>query len=237
LNSPIENTKKAVIITGASGKIGLKILKVFLSLDFFVIAQYNTNEEVLNDFLENNPEVQDNVLLTSVDFHTNIEILASIMRDFQENICCLINCAAVFKKGNLKNIDSLLEILQVNDLVPLVLTDVYRKIIQKGNIINILDGNVYRFNKNFQNYRFSKRVLQNLTEETALIYAPDIRINGIAFGMLEEEKTQSNTLAKSREILKNEINEQSISSGIQFLLSNENITGQIIYLDNGVHLL
>ncbi|MCL1946437.1 MAG: SDR family NAD(P)-dependent oxidoreductase [Chitinivibrionia bacterium] len=229
--------KKVVIITGASGKVGLKILKIFLELDFFVIAHCNKNEKSLQNFVEKNHHYKNFVSVFKADFNTQLPEIYELMQMYKENLHALVNCAANFKKGNLKNVDNLLKITQINDFVPLALSQKFCEIVKKGNIINILDGNIYRFNENYQNYRVSKRFLEEITKEAAILFAPEIRVNAIAFGMLEEEKTPSNSLAKNKEVLKTEISDQNIKQTIEFLISCENLTGQIIYLDNGVHLL
>ena len=164
-------------------------------------------------------------------------IKPNFLLEYKDNICCLVNCAAMFEKGNLRDTENLLECMQVNDFMPARLSQEYAKVVGKGSVINILDGNIYRFNENYQNYRISKLFLQEITRQSALLFAPDIRVNAIAFGMLEETLNESNSRALQKEILKKKVTDESISSTLEFLLRSENITGQTIYLDNGVHLL
>jgi NAD(P)-dependent dehydrogenase (short-subunit alcohol dehydrogenase family) len=230
-----KENKKTVMITGASGKIGQKITKIFLDLGFHVIAHYNKNADALASraALQSVSAVE----VICADFSSQLSEIYELIHKYKENLCCLVNCAAIFEKGNLKNTDNLLKTMQINDFAPLALSAKYAEIVKRGNIINILDGNIYRYNENYQNYRISKRFLEEATKDSALIFAPQIRVNAIALGMLEEERTPSNSLAKEKEILKNEISDKNISRSIEFLLSCENLTGQIIYLDNGVHLL
>jgi NAD(P)-dependent dehydrogenase (short-subunit alcohol dehydrogenase family) len=233
----IKMQKKTVILTGASGKIGIKILKIFLDMDFFVIALFNNNEDAIQIFLNTHPVFSNNILLQKADFNSQMPEIYEIMRKYQENIYGLVNCAAIFKKGNLKNTDNLLKTMQINDFAALSLSEKFAETVKKGNIINILDGNIFRFNENYQNYRISKLFLLEATKQTAILFAPKIRVNAIALGMLENEKTQSNSLALKKEILKTEISDKNIAETIKFLWSCENITGQTIFLDNGAHLL
>ena len=229
--------KKVIIITGASGKIGLKILKIFLEMNFFVIAHFNKNENTLKKYLYENPKFKDCIITLKADFNTQLPKIYEIMQKYKEDICGLINCAAIFEKGNLKNTDNLLKTMQINDFAPLALSEKYTEIVKKGNIINILDGNIYNFNENYQNYRISKLFLEEITRQAAILFAPKIRVNAIALGMLENKKTPSNSIAKNKEILKTVILDKNIAQVIEFLVSCENLTGQIIYLDNGIHLL
>lgn len=230
LSSPTANTKRLVFLTGASGKIGIKILKILLELGFGVVAQCSKNEKIIVDFLEKNSKYKNSVEILNIDFEKQVP-------KFNKDIFCLINCAAIFEKGNLKDYNSLLKTIQINDFIPAALTAKFAETIESGNIINISDGNIYRFNENYQNYRISKLILEEITKQSAILFAPKIRVNAIALGMLEKDENPSNMTAKQKEILKEEITEQKIAQVIEFLITCENITGQIIYLDNGVHLL
>ncbi|MDR0304960.1 MAG: SDR family NAD(P)-dependent oxidoreductase [Chitinispirillales bacterium] len=229
--------KRAVIVTGASGKVGIKILEVFLKKGFFVIAHINKNENVLQEFFNKNQNLRKNIFLLKANFNSQLPEIYEIMQKYKENLCGLVNCAAIFEKGNLKNIHNLLKIMQINDFTALSLSEKYVEIVKKGNIINILDGNIFRFNETYQNYRISKLFLMETTKQSALLFAPEIRINAIALGMLEEEITPSNSHALQKEILKTKISNENIAKTIDFLWNCENITGQTIFLDNGTHLL
>jgi NAD(P)-dependent dehydrogenase (short-subunit alcohol dehydrogenase family) len=237
LNLPTTNTENTVILTGASGKIGIRILKILLDSAFSVIALFNKNENVLKVFVDENPNFKEKIILQKIDFNTQVPEIYELMQKYKNNISVLINCAAIFEKGNLKSTDNLLKIMQINDFSALSLTEKYAEIVKKGNIINILDGNIFRFNENYQNYRISKLFLLEVTKQSAILFAPEIRVNAIAFGMLEETAAPSNTFALQKEILKNKVSNENIANTLKFLLDSENITGQTIFLDNGAHLL
>lgn len=236
MNLPTTNTKKRrirprVFITGASGKIGIKVLEIFLSMGFRVVAQYSKNDKKIKDFLAEKPAYKrKNVELLKANFETEVP---EIPRD----ISCLVNCASIFETGNLENCNSLLKQSLMNCFFPAELTSQFAKFAEKGVIINFLDGNIYRFNEFYQNYRISKLFFEEITKQSALLFAPKIRVNAIALGMLEDQKNRSNLRAKKKEILKNEITYKNIAKSIEFLVNCENLTGQIIYLDNGVHLI
>jgi len=233
----VKMQKNAVILTGASGKIGIKILEIFLKKDFSVVAHFNENENSLQKFINENLNFKENVFLLKTDFRTQLPEIYEFMQKYKENLCGLVNCAAIFQKGNLKNVDNLLKTMQINDFAALSLSEKYAEIVKKGNIINVLDGNIFGYNETYQNYRISKLFLLEATRQSALLFAPEIRVNAIALGMLEKEITQSNSRALQKEILKNKILDENIAKTIDFLWNCENITGQTIFLDNGAHLL
>ena len=79
----------------------------------------------------------------------------------------------------------------------------------------------------------------HLTRMTALDLAPEFRVNGIAPGPVlkaahaTEEEFQKIIQATP---LKLNIPGQTISSALNYLIENPNLTGQILYCDNGAHL-
>ncbi len=143
-------------------------------------------------------------------------------------------------KGDLSDIDNLANALNINSFVPLKLSDTFKNKIKKGWIINITDAYIEPLNKNFQNYRISKLLLQELTRQMAFSYAPKIRVNAIAPGPVLQavgsdvdtfKKVKKETPLKSKELL------STVLASYEFLVNTDGITGQTIYADGGRHLV
>ena len=78
-----------------------------------------------------------------------------------------------------------------------------------------------------------------LTKMSALDFAPAVRVNGIAPGLIlspagKDEKYLKN-LAKSVP-LKRSGNPEDIVSAAIYLLTNDFLTGQILFVDGGRHI-
>ena len=110
----------------------------------------------------------------------------------------------------------------------------------KGHIVNILDTKIQTNQaKRLTAYNLSKKVMMHLTRMNALDVAPGFRVNGIAPGPVLRSNHSSEEEFKNQiqeTPLKLEIPSQTIATSLNYLIDNPNLTGQIIYCDNGAHL-
>ena len=60
-----------------------------------------------------------------------------------------------------------------------------------GNIINIIDQRIFKLTPFFFSYSVSKYALAAVTKTSAMKFAPNIRVNGIAPGPTMKNKRQS----------------------------------------------
>ncbi|MBU8901577.1 MAG: SDR family oxidoreductase, partial [Victivallales bacterium] len=109
--------------------------------------------------------------------------------------------------------------------------------LSEGCIINFLDA---KENYSSDPYYISKQALHDATLEAALKFVPKIRVNAIAPGpVLPPPEFNGPGM---QDILKNvplgrQVSLRDISDACLFLVRNESLTGQIIYVDGGQHLV
>ncbi len=156
----------------------------------------------------------------------------------------LINNASIFKP--LKFLDTSLEQwnehLNVNLTAPFLLSQRFASALAQGSqgrIINILDWRALRPASDHFPYTISKAALASLTYSLAAALAPAIIVNGLALGAILPPSDGAN--------LSNLVNEipvgrwgslEEVNQTILFLLTCPGyITGQIIHLDGGRHLI
>ena len=155
----------------------------------------------------------------------------------------LINNASVFEKSPIIKIDEKTfdKHFNVNFKVPFFMIREYANIVKKGNIINILDTKVRtNYAPNFTAYNLSKKNLMNFTKMAALDLAPLIRVNAIAPGaVLKSSHTSEEDFEKiiQKTPLKIKIDAKQIAVSMKYILENPNLTGQILFCDNGSHLI
>ena len=128
----------------------------------------------------------------------------------------------------------------VNFKSPFFMTQHYINNCSKGHVVNILDTKIQSNQAvNFTAYNLSKKALMHLTRMTALDLAPTFRVNGIAPGpVLKASHATEDEFQKQIQgtPLKLEIPGNTIASALNYLIENPNLTGQILYCDNGAHL-
>lgn len=232
--------KKAVIITAATKRVGLALAKKSLEEGLSVIAHYRSNASPLKKWLNSNSKYKKSVYFIQSDLAISPEKLIEEALSLEIPIVGLVNNASTFIKGDLSDISNFSNALEINAITPLKLSDLFRKKVKKGWIINITDAYIKPLNKNFQNYRISKLILQELTRQMAFTYAPKIRVNAIAPGPILQaandtleafKKVKNDTPLKRKELL------STVLNSYEFLIKNEGITGQTIFSDGGRHLV
>ena len=129
----------------------------------------------------------------------------------------------------------------VNFKSPFFMTQHYINHCLTGHVVNILDTKIQSNQAmRFSAYNLSKKALMHLTQMSAIDLAPQFRVNAIAPGPVlkashaSEEEFQ---IQIQQTPLKLEIPGSSFVSALNYLIENPNLTGEILYCDNGSHLI
>jgi NAD(P)-dependent dehydrogenase (short-subunit alcohol dehydrogenase family) len=110
----------------------------------------------------------------------------------------------------------------------------------EGNIINILDQRVLRVNPLFFSYTISKSALFAATKTMAQALGPRIRVNAIGPGPALASIYQSEQefeRERRSTLLRRGTGPEEIAEAAMFILNARAMTGQMIALDGGQHLL
>lgn len=160
-------------------------------------------------------------------------------------LTCLINNASLFEPDEVGTITkaSWAEHLDTNLRAPVFLSQAFARQLPdgvEGNIISIIDQRVWKLNPKFFSYTTSKSALWTATRTLAQALAPRIRVNAIGPGpalpsvrmdQAEFDKQAALTL------LGRGTSPEEISAAVKFILSQPSLTGQMIALDGGQHLV
>lgn len=232
---------KAILITGAAVRIGRGLAEALAARGCRLVLHCNHSVAEAEALAR---QLQRNGCRAIVIKHDLLkpqggEIL--IKRAFQAlgRLDVLINNAAVFSKKKLADSseESFREILEINLVTPVLMTRAFANIIGKGKIINILDRRIAGVESGLAAYLLSKKALADFTKIAALELAPDITVNGIAPGPVliptkssERDQAGKIPLGKRPAI-------SALADTLIFLLQNDSITGEIIFVDGGQHLI
>jgi len=131
--------------------------------------------------------------------------------------------------------------LDVNLRAPLVLSrDFAAQAPGQGCIINMIDQRVLRPDPHFFTYGVAKAGLYWATQTMAQAFAPDVRVNGIGPGPTLRNHTQSEDefeREKRMTLLGNGSPPDQILHAMRYLLGAASVTGQMIAVDGGQHLM
>ena len=158
-----------------------------------------------------------------------------------EDLSLLINNASIFERFKIKETGTKLfdKTFNINFKTPFILSRDFAKIVKKGDIINIVDTKIAKNNYIYAAYTLSKKSLAEFTKMAANEFGPDIRVNAIAPGLIlePEGKTAAYLDEMAEKIpLKKKGGLEEINNALEFILLNEYITGQILFIDGGQNL-
>ncbi len=111
---------------------------------------------------------------------------------------------------------------------------------RSGLIINIIDQRVLALKPTFFSYTLSKGTLWTATQTMAQAYAPRVRVNAIGPGptLISERQRPADFQAQVDSLpLKRGPSLTEFGRTIRFLFDTPSITGQMIALDGGQHLI
>ncbi len=154
----------------------------------------------------------------------------------------LVNSAAIFESLTLEttSIDSWQKHLQINVTAPFLLSQAFARQAEEGaRIVNIVDWRALRPGADHFPYSISKSALASMTRSLAAALAPKIIVNALALGAILPP-TDGN---KNPDIIKNVplkrwASANEVQEALIFLLTcPPYITGEIIHLDGGRHLI
>jgi len=154
----------------------------------------------------------------------------------------LINNAALFETLSFDStsLTDWSDHLALNLTAPFLLSQAFARQAQDGaRIINILDWRALRPGADHFPYTISKSALAAMTKSMAVALAPKIIVNGLALGaILPPSDGAMNPDIVKNIPLKRWANENEVEQALLFLLTSPSyITGEIIHVDGGRHLV
>jgi NAD(P)-dependent dehydrogenase (short-subunit alcohol dehydrogenase family) len=232
----MNTNSKAVLITGASHRLGLMLAERSVELGFHAIIHYRTERNTLSELLEHKPELQPHISTIYQELTEQPEQLIEQAITLPVTLYGLINSASIFTPGDLSDCNHLEHILKINTLIPSRLAAHFHKKVANGWIINITDAICNKPNLNFQNYRLSKAFLEQITIQQALRFAPSIRVNAIAPGAMMPGTAESPEYfhqLESKIPLNKTGDLNSLMETYRYLVETPYVTGQILRVDGG----
>ena len=236
---------KAALITGSARRIGRAIAVHLAGEGWDIAAHYNTSrEEALGLQAEvKTAGVECRLYAADLSDPAAADRLAEeCMRDFP-HASLLVNSASIFKKDTVATLSPALweEHLRINALSPILLTRAFHRLGERQNcVINMLDQKVTGVTPDFFSYTISKLALHNATRMLAMSLWPKTRVNGIAPGLVLRSGDQTEEQFRqvhNRTPLGVGPSLPEICRAVVLLAETPSITGQVITIDGGRHLL
>ena len=236
---------RKIIITGGATRIGAAIAKKLSGKEIEILIQYNKTKSKAENLKKELQKKGSKVFLVRGDLSKEKDVnkIIKFAKSKLKFFDCLINNASLFENDKIENFttDSWGKHLRTNLRTPALLSKAFARNIKgkNNNIINIIDQRVFKLTPFFFSYTISKTGLYTLTKTSAMSFAPNIRVNGIAPGPTLKNKRQSEKHFKKQYMatpLKRKVDVEQICSAVDFFIKNRSITGQVISIDSGQSL-
>lgn len=236
--------RETVLITGCARRLGRHIALALAREGMDVIIHFNRSRDDALCLAREIKGMGGGAYLVEGDLSSPGEI-EKVMREslrVSKNLKVLVNNASVFFESTVHNLDysAFEHEIRVNAWAPFALARSFYEKVGEGCIINILDSRIKSQDKEHAGYIWSKKLLNEITRTLAIEFAPKVRVNGVAPGaILPPEGRGEDYVEKISEScpLKRWGSPENIAHAVLFLIRNDYITGQVIYVDGGRHLL
>lgn len=154
----------------------------------------------------------------------------------------LVNNASTFALHPLRDVTEarLLNAFWSNLFAPVLLTRFFAELATSGAVVNLLDRRITSDDPACVPYLLAKKALADFTRVAAIDLAPDIRVNGVAPGAVLPPPGEDEAYLADRAgaaPLRRRCTVEDVASAVLHLLKNEAMTGQVLYIDGGQHLL
>lgn len=235
---------KTALVTGAAKRIGREIALALARTGVNVAVHFRQSEKQAETLRLELASHGVSAWLVEEDFSD----IAAAQRLIPEvlatagSLDILVNSASLFLPDAIQDLEfaSLMEHIQVNAWAPFVLSREFARHVDRGKIVNLLDSRIVGDDPSHVGYILSKQVLARLMRMTALEFAPRITVNGVAPGLIlppaGKDEGYLNELAQ-RIPLKRHGEPADITDAVMYLLKSSFLTGQVIFVDGGRHLM
>jgi pteridine reductase len=235
---------RTALITGAAKRLGREITLALAGEGVNSVIHCLTSTREAEDLKEHIGRMGVNAWVLQADLGRapQYEALFTKALQYAGSIDILINSASIFPPGGLQEItlEALSRNVEINAWVPLFFCREFARQASCGRIINVLDTRITGGDSTHLAYHLSKIMLAQITKILALELAPGITVNAVAPGLiLPPAGRDESYMEKLKDAvpLKMTGHPAYISDAVLFLLRSSFITGQIIYVDGGRHLM
>lgn len=243
-----DNQPKSVLITGASMRVGRHLAIDMARRGWVVHLHYRSSQDEAEQTASIIKKNGGRCFLHQADLSDPVAAETLIQSlPVHEGVMAIIHNASLFDLDDAETVsaEKINKHMAVNMTAPAVMTKAFAKMIKphfpktKGSVINITDAKLSGLNPDYFSYTLSKIALDGLTNLAAQAYAPHVRVNAIAPGIILRSGDQTDEeyeIAHRLNPLGQGAMLEDISRAAIMILDTLAMTGHTITIDGGLHL-
>ena len=238
---------RTALVTGAGKRLGRAIALDLAADGWNVAVHYHGSESDADDTAQAVRAFGMEAAAIKCDLSREDQTATLVERAAAElgPLTALINSASLFENDDWDSASrkSWDDHIETNLRAPFVLAQNFARQLPEGvqgNIVNIIDQRVLKPTPQFLSYSLSKAGLYWLTTTLAQAMGPRVRVNAVGPGPTIRNARQSEadfTRQREATILKRGAEPADICAAIRYLLSAGAVTGQMLAVDGGQHLI
>lgn len=240
------------VVTGGAHRLGRAFALTLAYEGYAVLVHYHRSSQLAAKTITEIktfgvPAFSMQADLTQVEhveaLFTLVDSLLSRSESQLSRLAVLVNSAAVMLRGNARalTVADWDAALNLNLRAPfLCAQQAFTRMRHGGLIVNVSDIGAEKAWSGFPSYTVSKAALESLTKVLARSFAPSVRVNAVAPGLVlpsDDMPSEEWNRMVDRLPLKRTATTEEVAFALEFFLKNEYITGQIIAVDGGYSLL
>jgi NAD(P)-dependent dehydrogenase (short-subunit alcohol dehydrogenase family) len=236
--------RKTILVTGGAKRVGRHIVERLAAAGHHIVIHANSGAseaEALAASLRKGGAKAWAVAVDLADAGATEALIPAAAKLVGAPLSGLVNSASIFDFDTPGAIDAAAfdRAMAINLRAPALLSQYFAAQADVGAdncIVNVLDQKLWNMNPDFFSYTLSKAGLLSATDMMARAFAPKVRVNAVAPGLLlpSHDQTEEEFAATaSRNPMGRPIALDDVVSAIDFLMGNTSLTGQVIHADNG----
>ncbi|MCB0166796.1 MAG: SDR family oxidoreductase [Anaerolineae bacterium] len=245
----MELTEKVALITGGAVRLGREMALGLADHGCNIVIHYHRSADEAHQTVSDIERRGVKGWAIPADFASDADLLSLIPTALQQagRLDILVNSASIFPREDFftTTAASWDQNMQVNLKAPFLLSQAFANALPKNQpslIINLLDAIAMRPKNHHFAYTISKIGLEGLTKAMAYALAgKNIRVNGIALGTIlpidQHDQDIFDRLARKIPLQRTGSPEEVVKTLLYLVQAADYVTGEIIRLDGGKHLV
>jgi NAD(P)-dependent dehydrogenase (short-subunit alcohol dehydrogenase family) len=238
---------KVALITGSAKRIGRETAIELASRGATVAVHYRSSESAAKETLQSVRDAGGKGALFQADLD-DIRQIGRLFKDLESTLGgldILVNNASAFTPATADQttVEEWDRHMTSNAKAPFFIAQHAARLMAgrgHGKIVNLVDVAGEIVWPGYFSYSVSKAALIAVNKGLAKAYAPSIQVNAVAPGpvLFPDHYTEAQKKsAIERTLLKREGSARDVVNAIIFLIENDYITGEIIHVDGGRHIV